>query len=257
MNKKLGGLAFATALAAMALSSTAVQASLIDLENGLIYDDVLNVSWLQNANLAATETFGVAGIGSGGVMNWYTAKAWIAAMNNANYLGFNTWRLPTVTPLDGVGFNYVANTNGTADRGFNVSAPGTLYAGSMANELAHLFHNSLGNMGWCAIADGTVGECISPTADNYWEWGLVNTGPFDNMVANRYATGVTSTIDPDRAFDFDFSHGQVGTGGKGGNLYAIAILDGNVSVVPVPAAVWLLGSGLLGLVAVGRKRRAV
>lgn len=256
MNKNRGGLVAGLALSAVTLSSTSVQASLITTEGSpFVYDDVLNVTWLKNANLAATETFGVAGISSDGGLDWYTAKDWISAMNAANYLGFHTWRLPTATPLNGESFNYVANTNGTADRGYNISAPGTLYAGSPAHELAHLFYNSLDNKGWCAIADGPVEGCVHPTPEDYWEWGLVNTGPFENLVANRYATGVTSTIDSTRAFDFDFSHGQVGTGGKGGNLYAFAMLDGNVSAVPIPSAVWLLGSGLLGLVAVGRKRR--
>jgi len=255
MNKKHPGLLCGTALAVCALSS-AVNASLIDMGNGLIYDDALDITWLKNANLAATETFGVAGIASDGGMDWYTAMVWIDAMNASSYLGFSTWRLPTVTPLNGESFNYVANTNGTADRGFNISAPGTLYAGSGANELAHLFHNSLGNRGACAIADRPATECIMRTPDNYWEWGLIETGPFINMLANRYATNVTSEVDAMRAFDFGFGWGQVGTGGKTGNYYAIAVLDGNVSAVPVPAAVWLFGSGLLGLVAVGRSRRA-
>lgn len=254
MNKKHPGLLCGTALAVCALSS-AVNASLIDMGNGLIYDDALDITWLKNANLAATETFGVAGIASDGGMDWYTAMVWIDAMNASSYLGFSTWRLPTVTPLNGESFNYVANTNGTADRGFNISAPGTLYAGSGANELAHLFHNSLGNMGRCAIADGLADACISPTPDNYWQAGLVNTGPFENLFDNRYVTNITSTINPDRAFDFDFRHGQVGTGGKSGVYYAMAVLESNVSAVPVPAAVWLLGSGLLGLVAVGRRCR--
>ena len=45
--------------------------------------------------------------------------------------------------------------------------------------------------------------------------------------------------------------------GFGGVLYAVH-LEGNISaaVVPVPAAVWLFGSGLLGLVGVARRKRA-
>ncbi|MGB5409060.1 MAG: VPLPA-CTERM sorting domain-containing protein, partial [Thiogranum sp.] len=35
-----------------------------------------------------------------------------------------------------------------------------------------------------------------------------------------------------------------------------AYVPGSVTVVPVPAAVWLFGSGLLGLVGVARRRRA-
>ena len=37
--------------------------------------------------------------------------------------------------------------------------------------------------------------------------------------------------------------------------YRWAVFEGNVSAVPIPAAVWLFGSGLLGLVGVARRRK--
>jgi hypothetical protein len=39
------------------------------------------------------------------------------------------------------------------------------------------------------------------------------------------------------------------------NYYGWAVHSGNAGAVPLPAAVWLFGSGLLGLIGVGRKRR--
>ena len=39
------------------------------------YDDDLDVTWIANANLAATETFGVANINANGTMRWGAAKA--------------------------------------------------------------------------------------------------------------------------------------------------------------------------------------
>jgi hypothetical protein len=42
--------------------------------------------------------------------------------------------------------------------------------------------------------------------------------------------------------------------GFGGVKYALH-LEGTVSVIPVPAAVWLFGSGLLGLVGVARRKK--
>ncbi len=38
--------------------------------------------------------------------------------------------------------------------------------------------------------------------------------------------------------------------------YGWAVHSGDVSTVPVPAAVWLFGSGLLGLIGVARRKRA-
>jgi len=49
------------------------QAALFDRGGGLIYDDVLDITWLQDANLAASNTFGVGGIDAAGWMTWDTA----------------------------------------------------------------------------------------------------------------------------------------------------------------------------------------
>jgi hypothetical protein len=71
------------------------QANLIAADGGkTVYDADANLTWLANANLAATNTFGVSGIVSG-TMTWDTAQSWISAMNTASYLGYSDWRLPT------------------------------------------------------------------------------------------------------------------------------------------------------------------
>ena len=81
---------------------TITHATLWDRGGGLIYDDELNITWLQDANLAWTNKFGVSDITWDGQMSWYTAIEFIAAMNTANYLGYNDWRLPTTA---GTGYN--------------------------------------------------------------------------------------------------------------------------------------------------------
>ena len=78
------------------LTCTSAQAALFSRAGGqAYYDDVLNITWLADANLANTNTFGVGGIFAGGYMNWNTAQSWIAAMNTAVYLSTSDWRLPS------------------------------------------------------------------------------------------------------------------------------------------------------------------
>lgn len=123
----------------LAVSVSASAALYSRLNGQAVYDDdtsgILsigaNITWLANTNLAASNTFGVSGINADGSMSWYTAQAWIAAMNAANYLGFNDWRLPT---SDGfcTGFNCTDNPMG------------------------HLFYNELG---------GTAGNSINGSTD--------------------------------------------------------------------------------------------
>jgi len=243
------GLISITGAMALACVGTVVQASLIDRGNGLIYDDVLDITWLQDARLAASDTFGVSGIQSDGTMAWQTGFEWIAAMNATNYLGFDAWRMPTLTPVNGVSFQYTVSYDGSTDRGFNNLSP--------TNELSHLFYVGLGNIGLCS-ADNATGSSPDNCATNPHDtWGLQNTGPFENFIAGRYWTDVRHT-DPgeDRAFDLDATFGQMGTGGTTGPKFVWAVIDGdvgNLAAVPVPAAGWLLGSGLVGLLALRRK----
>jgi hypothetical protein len=53
-----------------------------------------------------------------------------------------------------------------------------------------------------------------------------------------------------------FNNGSIVGSGKGGSLFAWAVYDGDVAAVPLPAAVWLFCSGLLGLVGIARRKKA-
>ena len=60
--------------------------ALYDRGNGLIYDDVLGITWLQDINYRYTSS-GVGG------KSFHNAKEWT---ENLNYGGFDEWRLPRV-----------------------------------------------------------------------------------------------------------------------------------------------------------------
>ena len=99
MYKRISGPGLAALLVLSGLATTA-QATLISRLGGqAYYDTVLDITWLANANLAASNTFGVSGISTDGKMTWNTATGaggWIEGMNNVSYLGFSDWRLPTL-----------------------------------------------------------------------------------------------------------------------------------------------------------------
>ena len=74
-----------------------------------VYDPVANVTWLANANLAATNTFGLPPckdpgnpklcVNQDGAMNWDSADQFITNMNSGTgYLGQKNWQLPPVDP---------------------------------------------------------------------------------------------------------------------------------------------------------------
>ena len=67
------------------------QATLIDRGGGLIYDDVLNITWLQDANYSATDNLGFATVAGGGFNDQRDAVAWADAIIFADW---DDWRLP-------------------------------------------------------------------------------------------------------------------------------------------------------------------
>ena len=81
-----------------------------------VYDPVANVTWLANANLAATNTFGLPPckdpgspkicVNQDGAMNWDSADQFVTNMNaGTGYLGQNNWQLPPVDPNCGTFYN--------------------------------------------------------------------------------------------------------------------------------------------------------
>lgn len=215
------------------LASTSAHAALISRLGGqAIYDTDLNITWIADANLAQTQTFGVAGISDYGQMNWYAANDWIAAMNAANYLGFSNWRLPTTVQPD---ISCIPNGFSL----FYVGGPGC-YVG----EMGHLHYDEFG---------GTY--AISYSLDDLADPGdPIELAKFSNIQIVKYWTSTSLENDPDRAWNFSFAFGSQDALYKAdAPLHVLAVRDGDVGVVPIPAALWLFGSGLLGLAAIGRK----
>ncbi len=94
------------------------------------------------------------------------------------------------------------------------------------SEMGHLYYASLGKP-----AGGP--------------WG--NPSPFDNLQSYYYWSGTEYSPDPDHAWLYLFNYGYQDTIWKDFTYYALAVRPGQVSAVPIPGAVWLLGSGLIGL----------
>jgi hypothetical protein len=176
MKQKMWRAAAVTATAmAMWTAAESAQAGLILRGNGMVYDTVLGVTWLQDVTYART-----AGQDADGVFNYANANAWA---DNLVYGGYDDWRLPTLRPVNGgTQFSSVdagARFDGSSDYGFNIAFPGGVSAGFTGNELAYMFYVNLGNLAQFRT-DGSQ-RPGSRGAD----WGLVNTSFIDALTGER------------------------------------------------------------------------
>ncbi len=214
---------------AFILAGSADAALVPRLGGQAVYDTDLDVTWIADANLAAGNAFGTPGIGADGRMNWATAKAWIGNLNAAHYLGFDDWRLP-ITPQPDPSCS--DQTGDVPPQGFGLGCTGS--------ELGHLFYAEFG---------ATENTSVLATGDP------AVLARFENLQADVYWSGTPYAPTPSFVWNFFFSNGFQGAFSQDlGNYFVWAVRDGD-AVVPVPAAVWLFGSGLIGLLGVAGRRR--
>ncbi|AFL73274.1 DUF1566 domain-containing protein [Thiocystis violascens] len=217
-------ISFYATMALLTLGVNSAQAALIDRGSGLIYDDVLNITWLKDANFAVTSGYAATAVDTissdandniytNGSMGWGAAMTWAS---NLEYGGFTDWRLPsavdktTVTTLTFVGS---IDFGGYGDK---------------RGELGHLFSNP----------DLSLFLNL-PTSATYW-YGLKNQDY--PMYAWAFYTVDKNT--------YGITHWN-------NTALAWAVHDGDIGLnqVPIPATAWLFGSALLGLVGLNRRKK--
>lgn len=201
-------------------------ALLFDRGDGLIYDDVLNITWLQNANYGAGSSYDDClfdincddNESTDGRMSWHNAVAWA---DNLSYQGYEDWRLPSGYNLDGIG-------------------PKVGYYNT--GEMGYMFYDNLGGtISRNEFTDGVTGE----------------TRSFQNLQSSAYFSGTLYSSYSAWLFNFgydDILAIDVTIGDTGDLHYAWAVRPGDSASVPEPATMLLLGSGLFGLAVIKRKR---
>jgi hypothetical protein len=198
MKKKGLFLAIATVL----VLSCNAQADLVERGEGtinggsdlykLIYDDVLDITWLDYTNSKD---------------EWDNQTSWADNLEvNYNNVVFKEWRLPSAGDAPEIGYN------------------------KRTSEMGHLYHESLEQPVYGPLGD---------------------TDPFVQLVADYYWTG--TEYNDNQTWTFDFASGYQEPEYKSYVNLALGVMDGDIASVPLPAAVWLFGSGLMGLVGIRRR----
>lgn len=184
-------------------------AILIDRGGGLIYDNVLDITWLQDANYAET-----SGYDSDGRLSWYEAVDWADGLT---FGGYDDWRLPSV---DVNGDGSLADINNNPDE-----------TELRDDEFAYMHYFNLGSeYGEPVIGDQTVdGVTLYNIQYNYW-----------------YGTDIEPS--PGFAAIFQFVNGFRNAEPRELIYAAWAVRDGDVSVVPEPlsSTLFIVGGATLG-----------
>lgn len=235
--------------------SNPTTASLTLTDNGLgVYDNLLNVTWTQDANLLNTlestdgyttlidniiaasgviqdtpnsldnglHTLSAADFSSGGLVDWWGAQAFVHYLNAQNYAGSSQWSLPTSD----------ANNPGYVAPGYK----------DTNNQMGELFYTEL---------NGTGGDNMP-------------LGPFINLqdyVKNPYGyahywSNTESTENPSQAWSFNTAIGiQGGAMDKDTFNYVWAVSANEVTTAfPIPASIWLFSSIIVSYIGLNRSK---
>jgi hypothetical protein len=166
----------------------------------------------------------ITNAGLSGLNDWNNQVAWASDLN---YLGFDDWRLASISVAAGL-------PTGTSTSVVFCSEATELACRD--NELGYMFYQNLGG----GIFDDltgtqTVGDVtLTDIQSSYWS-GTEAESIFYSAWFLTFVEGFQNDID------------------KNSSMYGWAVRSGDT--VPVPAAFWLFGSGLLGLVGIARRKK--
>jgi len=201
-------------------------AGLIDRGNGLIYDNVQDITWLQDANFAKT-----SGYAYEGEMSWFESLKWA---DELIYAGYDDWRLFDAAPED-TNCSEISAFHDDTQYGYNCTT----------NELGHLFYNEFGLTKEQSILD----------ARGDTEFDL-----FVNVVDYAYWTGTDYNPTSAYAMLFATSGGYQSFYRKHRRTTAWAVRDGDVATVvakvPEPTSIGFFALGLVCLVSRRCKKQA-
>jgi hypothetical protein len=158
---------------------------------------------------------------------WLDANDWAAGLTLG---GVSGWRLPYISVAAGAG--PLGNSPGPVNC-FTASE-----LDCRDNELGYMFYHNL---------SGTNGESILTSGDP-------DLALFPTLEAAGYWSGTEHESVGDTAWAFLFSDGDQTPDVQSFGNPTFAVHAGNVNAIPVPAAVWLFGSGLLGLLGLARRK---
>ena len=227
----------AAAVVACASWSTQADASLILSPDGAtVSDTVEGVTWLANANLAASNTFGLSNcqangnvqpcVNTSGSMTYQSAQAWIGNMRLADYSGHSNWQLPATQTL-----TFGCTATGPHGESFGYGCSGS--------PLGSVYFNGLGLSAPSSVVGPTQGTI----------------GAFTNLQPNIYWTATAAAASNNGFHTFSFATGWRGAN-QGANpsdpskgpianfFYVLPMLHGQVNVPgtvfdPAAGVTWL------------------
>lgn len=219
------------------LFTASAQAALYDRGGGLIYDDYLDVTWMQDASYVSNQA-----------VNWTTAHDMVSGLeyqDTARNTVWTDWRMPTIDPGTYSGWGFDLQSGESNYNAYDTSPSG-------ANELAYMYYVNLGFEG---NGDLLTAPELLPLPES--PEGSYN--PFQNI--NYLGIWTDSHVGGDapesQVWYFHFHFGRTLTDGGSDTQTIWAVRDGDVglpSPVPVPPAFWLMGSSLALLGFVSSKK---
>ncbi|MDO9310246.1 MAG: DUF1566 domain-containing protein [Nitrosomonas sp.] len=197
----------------LGLLSTA-NANLEARAGGMVYDDVLDITWLADANYAQT-----SGYDNDGLMDFSAANTWAAGLS---YGGYDDWRLPTALNQDGSGPCY----------GYDCTS----------SEMGYMFYNNMGASALNSILLGanTANLALFTNLQSFVYWSGTVHAP--NPANNAWV------------FNTSFGYQTLGCNQCGEFYAWAVRGDVAAIPEPETYAMLLAGLGLLGGVAKWRRR---